>query len=137
MPTKTDVLLDTNVLVYAIDKGSPFHAQASALLNNQNFNFFIPTKVISEYFAVCSKLGIVFSDALVLYRSVCQNTQILFPNANSLAIFERLLQKYQPKGNRVFDLEIVSIAVANQVPEIATVNVKDFAGIAEIAVRPL
>lgn len=137
MPTKTDILLDTNILVYAIDKGSPFHLQAVALLHNQNFNFSVTTKVISEYFAVCSKLGIALSDAFTLYRSVCQNTQILFPTANSLAIFEGLLQKYQPKGNRVFDLEIVAVAVANQVPEIATKNVQDFAGITEIAVRPL
>jgi len=47
------------------------------------------------------------------------------------------LQKYQPKGNRVFDLEIVSIAVSNQALEISTVNAKDFAGVIEIAVRPL
>lgn len=137
MPTKTDIFLDTNVLLYALDKGSPYHTSASSLLKNPNLNFFVTTKVISEYFAVCSKLGVLLSDAFVLYRSVSQNAKILFPGNSSLAIFEQLLQKYQPKGNRVFDLEIVSVAVANQIPEIATVNLKDFSGITEITVRPL
>jgi len=120
-----------------LDKGSPHHKKAATFLQKTTFNFFITTKVITEYFAVCSKLGIALAKSLTLYGSVCQNARILFPDSNSLAVFENLLQKYQPKGNRVFDLEIVSVAVANQIPEIATVNVKDFAGITEITVRQI
>jgi predicted nucleic acid-binding protein len=99
-------MLDTNVLVYALDKGSPHHKKAAAFLQKTTFNFFITTKDISEYFAVCSKLGIALPKTLTLYGSVCRNAQTLFPDSGSLAIFEKLLQKYQPKGNRFFDLEM-------------------------------
>jgi hypothetical protein len=50
----------------------------------------------------------------------------------ALQFLNRLLQKYQPHGNRIYDVEIVSIALANGVGEIRTANIKDFAGISEI-----
>ena len=137
MLTKTDVILDTNVLIYALDATSPFHADAMALLHDPSLNFFLASKNVSEYFAVCSKVGIDFAKAFGFYRQICQNALVLFPDSTSLAVFEKLLQKYQPKGNRVFDIEIVSVAVANHIPEVATVNVKDFSGVSEITVRPL
>ena len=133
----TDVLLDTNILIYALDKGNPFHHDAVTLIGDPSLNFFIATKNISEYFAVCSKLGIPLPKAYGFYLQVCQNTQILYPDHQSLSVFEQLLQKYQPTGNRVYDMEIVSVAIVHQIPEVAKVNVKDFSGISEIKVRPI
>jgi hypothetical protein len=43
-----------------------------------------------------------------------------------------LLLKYKPTGNAVFDLEIVSIMLANDIREIATKNLADFEHIEEI-----
>jgi len=123
--------------VYAYDANSAFHQKAIVFLSSTIFDFHVSTKNISEFFAVLSKRGEPFSKAFQFYHGIQKNTATLFPDSNSLAVFENLLQKYQPKGNRIFDLEIVSVAVANQIPEIATVNLKDFSGIAEITVRPL
>jgi hypothetical protein len=66
-----------------------------------------------------------------------ENADILFPDSLSLNHFEQLIQKYKPRGNRVFDLEIVSVAIANGIPEIATANLNDFQGLPEISVVPL
>jgi predicted nucleic acid-binding protein len=134
---KTEVLLDTNILLYALDSGNPYHSQAVKLLKDPALKFSVTTKNISEYFAVCSKLEIQLTIAMVFYHSLCQNAQVLFPNEASLLLFEQLIQKYNPRGNRVFDLEIVSIALANGISEIVTVNTKDFTGISEISVRSL
>jgi predicted nucleic acid-binding protein len=133
----SDVLVDTNVLVYALDKGNPFHQRAVNLISDPSLNLFIATKNISEYFAVCSKLGIPLQKAYPFYIHVCQNSQILYPDSQSLSVFEQLLQKYQPTGNRVYDIELVLIAVIHQIPEIAAVNTKDFSGVTEIKVRPI
>jgi len=137
MPTKTKILVDTNVLLYAYDSTSAFYQPAEAFLSDPGWDFYVSTKNISEFFGVLSKQGAPFPKAFQFYQSMLRNATVLFPDPASLAVFEKLLQKYQPKGNRVFDLEIVSIAVANQVSEIATVNIKDFAGVSEITVRPL
>jgi predicted nucleic acid-binding protein len=137
MPTKTKKLVDSNVLVYAYDANSAFHQQAVVFLTNPNFDYYFSTKNITEYFAVLSKMGEPFAKAWQFYESASANCTLLFPTPASHAIFETLLQKYQPKGNRIYDLEIVSIAIANQIPDIGTHNVKDFDSIAEINVHPL
>lgn len=131
------ILLDSNILVYALEESNPYHQKAKALILNPNLDFFVTTKNISEYFAVCSKLNIPFDKTWAFYGSLCQNAGILFPNQTSLGIFDGLLNKYQPRGNRVYDMEIVSTALANGIPEIRIVNVKDFSGVTEIVVSSL
>jgi hypothetical protein len=71
---------------------------------------------------------------LGFYSDVKENFNILYPNGNSLAIFETLIRKYKPKGNRVYDVEIVSIILANGLNTIETANIDDFAGIDEIEI---
>ncbi|AEE49277.1 type II toxin-antitoxin system VapC family toxin [Haliscomenobacter hydrossis] len=134
---KTEVLLDTNILLYALDSGNPYHAQAVLLLEDSALRFSVTTKNIAEYFAVCSKLKVPLAKAIVFYHSLCENAQVLFPNEASLLIFEQLIQKYNPIGNRVFDMEIVSVALVYGISIIVTVNTKDFDAIDEITVRSL
>ena len=132
MPMKTDIIVDTNIFLYALDDQNIYHSRAVAFLNDDTYILFMTTKNISEYFAVASKLNIDFTKAFNFYKQVCENTTTLYPNHKSLIIFESLLQKYKPRGNKVFDLEIVSIALAHTLPTIATVNRKDFDSFSEI-----
>lgn len=130
-------ILDTNVLIYGMDAQSRYHAAALSILTDPAYALSISTKVVAEFFAVCSKLKVSHADALKFFHEVKKNVDVLFPDAVSMGHFEQLIQKYQPVGNRVFDLEIVSVAMANSVPEIATANHSDFAGVTEIRVLPL
>ncbi len=134
---KTKIWVDSNIFVYAYDANSGFHADAVAFLSTPNFDFYTSTKNISEYFAVLSKQNAPFDKVFRFYQDILQNCTMVFPTKTSLAIFENLLKKYQPRGNRVFDLEIVSMAIASGIPEICTVNVKDFSGVVEITVSSL
>lgn len=137
MLMKTKPLVDSNIFVYAYDANSVFHADAVAFLSDPNFDFHTSTKNISEYFAVLSKQNAPFDKVFRFYQDILQNCKLVFPTKASLAIFENLLHKYQPRGNRVFDLEIVPVALAHGIPEICTVNVKDFSEMTEIAVLPI
>jgi predicted nucleic acid-binding protein len=127
-----DVLVDTNMLIYAMDKSSIHHDRASEVLLDRNHNLFTTTKNISEFFAVSSKLKIPLKKSLSFYADLKANISILFPTSESLSIFEGLIQKYTPKGNRVFDVEIVSVMIAHSVGTVSTLNLKDFAGITEV-----
>jgi hypothetical protein len=49
-----------------------------------------------------------------------------------LKIFWNLLRKYRPTGNRVFDVEIVSLMLAKKIKNLFTINIKDFRHIEEI-----
>jgi predicted nucleic acid-binding protein len=128
------VVLDTNVLIYALDESSIFHLRASEILQDENNLLFTTSKNISEYFAVCSKLGVDSNKFLGFYEDLTHNLTFLFPNEYSLQHFEMLLQKYKPKGNRVYDVEIFSIMLANNIKYVATFNVEDFKNISEVEI---
>lgn len=57
---------------------------------------------------------------------------MIFPNADSLAIFEKMVFKYKPKGNRVYDLEIASVAASYNMDFLASFNTDDFERIDEV-----
>lgn len=128
------ILLDTNILVYAIDVDSVFHQKAKSVLLDENFELYTTAKNISEYFAVCTKKNVSPEAMWGFYEDIKQNATILFPNSESMVILEYLLKKYTPIGNRIYDMEIVSVALANELTQIATVNIKDFDTVTEIGI---
>ena len=127
-----EVLVDTNVFVYALDKTSIYNKQAEEILTNDNLTLFTTTKNISEIFAITSKLNVSRTITYSLYSEIKRNIGILFPTNESLSIFEKLIKKYKPVGNIVFDVEIVSIMLSYNISKIATFNVKDFKNIEEV-----
>ena len=96
------ILVDTNVLIYALDQSSLFFERSVKILNGEQNQLFIATKNISEYFAVCSKLLVDRAHAVAFYEELLINATILYPNPASLQHFQSLLARYQPKGNRVY-----------------------------------
>lgn len=129
-----DLLVDTNILIYAMEKSSVFNPSAKSILNNPLYNIFITSKNISEFFAVSSKQKIDSKVSSDYFKEIKANAKILFPSESSLLIFETLIQQYQPKGNQVYDIEIVSIMMANHIKHVATFNQKDFKNIHEIQI---
>ena len=84
-----------------------------------------------------SKYKIDHQSSLNSFYEIKINSKILFPSISSLAIFEKLIQQYQPKGNHVFDIEIVSIMLDNGINHIATFNQKDFVNLSEVQILEL
>ncbi len=52
------ILLDSNVLLYAMDKNSKYHKISINIIENKNYQLFVSTKNISEILAVSSKIKI-------------------------------------------------------------------------------
>ncbi|TAN00121.1 MAG: PIN domain-containing protein [Chitinophagaceae bacterium] len=129
-----DLVLDTNILIYALNYDSVNYNSAITFFLNPNYKLFITSKNISEFFGVTSKLKIPYSSSLTFYKELKNNLTVLFPSEKSLLILETLIQQYQPKGNQVYDIEIVSIMMANNIKYVATFNQKDFKNIHEIQI---
>ena len=130
-----DVFLDTNILLYSMDVKSEFFNQAKSVLSNPGYRFFISNKNISEFIAAVTKYKLM--DYTVLIQSIeafCGLFNMLFPDEVSHNIFISLLKEHRPERNRVFDIEIVSIMLANKISKIATYNEKDFIGIPGIEI---
>lgn len=133
----SEVLVDTNIFIYALDKNSLYNKQSEHILSNANITLFTTTKNISELFAITSKLNVNRTLTNNFYSEIKRNVGILFPSNESLFIFEKLIKKYKPVGNIVFDIEIVSVMLSYNISYLATFNTKDFRGIEEIELYKL
>jgi len=51
----TEILLDTNVLVYALDQDSRFHLWASRFFHDENVQCVVTSKNISEFLCVTTR----------------------------------------------------------------------------------
>ncbi len=129
------ILLDSNVLLYAIDKQSKYHTISIDILENKNYELFVSTKNIAEVLSVCSKIG-VSKDLILRFMDniVFKVATLIYPNEHSFKHFIEIIRKYNIKGNQVYDMEIASIMLANNINTIATFNHKDFKEINEIEI---
>jgi predicted nucleic acid-binding protein len=130
-----ELLVDTNILVYAIDEDSEFYSKSQKLLYHSDHTLFITSKNLSEFLTVVTKGPVVslsIDDALAVLEDYINLFNILYPSEISFTIFRRLLQKYKPTGLKIHDFEIASIGLAHKINQIATLNAKDFEGIEEV-----
>ena len=111
------ILLDTNVLIYLFDASNIFHSRAKSIFADPSRELCVTSKNLTEFISVCTKMTFDPTNYWGLFHEIVENTTVLFPNSNSLTIFERLVKTYNPRGNRVFDIEIVSIALAHGISD--------------------
>ncbi len=129
------ILVDTNIFIYAIDQDSKFHKQAFEFLSNNNTELFTTSKNITEILVVLTRdkdLNLSTEECVKLLEDILIDIVILYPNEVSFKIFSELVCKYNAKGLWLHDIEIASIALAYGIDNIATKNIKDFSRIKEI-----
>ncbi|KAA3606971.1 MAG: PIN domain-containing protein [Calditrichaeota bacterium] len=129
------ILIDTNIMIYSINEESIFYEASRNLLNNSEHSFFISSKNVSEFLAVVTKKikqPLSVTKALEIIENFLTFSTLIYPNNFSFFFFQVLLRKYNPKGLKIYDFEIASIALSNGINQIATINKKDFKQIDEI-----
>ena len=130
------VLIDTNILIYAVDEDSIFHEKALKLLFNTKFDLYTTSKNISEFLVVLTRtdsIKIDIIEVLKILNNLVSNFSILYPGENSSQKLQELLKKYKPRGLKIHDFEIASIALVSGISQIATKNIDDFKKIKEIS----
>ncbi len=131
------IIIDTNVLIYNFDKKSKFYKETQTFFRETYDDLHLSSKVIAEFFSVCSKLGIGLVEAFSQYYFFKNLCELVFVDRKSTAIFETLIDKYDPLGNQVYDVEVASVMIANNIKTIYTYNHKDFERIEEISILEL
>src|SRR6056297_1098340 len=129
------ILIDTNILVYGIDEDSAFFKRARKILEQEKYQLVTTSKNLIEFLAVTTKISgynLENDTALEIIEEILQGIEIVYPTQESMAIFLDLMTRYQPKGLKVHDFEIISIGLAHGVHEVATFNTKDFKSVNEI-----
>lgn len=126
------VVVDTNILIYSLDSQSKHYKHSWKILTG-DYSVYVTSKSITEFCSVLSKNpNFPYAKVLEEFDNVCKSFPILYPSSESIKLFRQLSARYQPIGNRVYDIEIVSIALSHQIEAIATLNKSDFQNINEI-----
>lgn len=142
--------IDTNLLVYAHNRDSPFHESAKTFMEtamnqrdeNGNLGVCIPAQVLIELISVVTSnrlnapLSIPQATAIVqdyLDTGITILTQKESYLENAIALLGQVTSR-----KRIFDVAIAAILKDNQISGIYTVNVEDFEGFTFLqAINPL
>lgn len=139
-------LLDTNVLVYALDKESDFHGASRTLLlraadKSWPERLCTTPQVLAEFFAVVTNPRRVRHPRTPLEALAAIEQFTLLPNLCVLPIpvdvvlrWGALVREQQLSASRVFDAQLAATILANGVHRIYTFDHKHFECFAELEV---
>jgi toxin-antitoxin system PIN domain toxin len=133
---RTTYLIDSNVLIYAINEISPKHRRAQQFLQDNINNIAVAQQNILESVRVLthSKFSnpMLHHEALEAVLAITDNAKLLTPNKTTYYLFMDLIDKYQLTGDKIFDAYLIATALSNGVNVVATDNIKDFKNVSEI-----
>jgi len=138
------VLLDTNVLVYAVFNDSAHHFAARRFIEDawrEGIRLCVTPQNLVEFFAVVTNPRRVTKpytpiEALEVIDDVMRAIALfVLPFPSDLHLRWRELVRKQPvAGRKVFDLQLVATMLGNGVRRICTFNAVDFRPFAEVQV---
>jgi len=134
------IIVDTNMWIYFLNKDSIYHQKAKegiSQLINLGYNLFITSQIVREILVVLTKEGIMekaikVDEAISKINELLEFLSILYENEKSLYVLKDLVKKYQLKGKRIHDVNVVAVAVVNNIRRIFTHNIGDFKCFSEI-----
>ena len=145
MTTAADrFFVDTNILVYATDPQSPWHANATQALNDarqEGIELVISPQVVREYLAIATRpVGgkSRTTDALENVKIFQAELEVVETDLAVTAQLLVLIEKYAVAGKQVHDANLVSTMLVHGIQHILPHNVSDFARFSDlVTVLPL
>lgn len=142
--TGSQALVDTNILVYAYDRKSEFHAKAKAWLEREanKGTIVISWQNLLEFYSIMTSAKRTLSPlpasvASQILHKLSTTLFIIAQSSKTQEFFLKLMKKYKPAGPTIYDLYLATTALGNGIFTIYTINVKDFKAIVEIrAINP-
>lgn len=135
-------VIDTNVLVYAVDADHSHYAASRALLDaahNRSTTLYVTSQILCEFYSIVTNPRRVprprsSADAIAAMSSMLAFLHVLPSPARVVTALMELLQRHPVTGGAVFDLQIVATMQANNVQRIYTFNAGDFEVFSELIV---
>lgn len=135
-------IVDSNILVYALDADGPHHVASRALLDAAraaSATLYVTSQILCEFYSIvtnprrvpkpCSAM-----EAVAVISDLLTYMQVLPAPARAVDGWLDLLRRRPVTGGEVFDLQIVATMLANDVQRIYTFNTADFLVFPELAV---
>lgn len=132
------MLVDSNIVVYAINSTSPKHIKAQKFLQNNLDNLELAHQNIFETLRVLTHPKFPHPmkprDAILALERIMEICMIVHPDYRTHQIALEMIKKYQISSDKIFDGYLVATALSNNIDTIVTDNVKDFRKIKEIKI---
>lgn len=132
------MLVDTNILIYAINTTSPKRRAAQQFFQKEKRNLFLAHQNICEALRVLThpKLPNPMSqrEAMMAVSSISSAVSMVWPDYGTLEIALALIAKYRLTADHVFDAYLAGTALTHGITEVATDNERDFGVFEEITV---
>jgi predicted nucleic acid-binding protein len=141
MPAEPGII-DTNVLVYALDADAPQHASSRALLEaarDGSTTLYVTSQILCEFYSIVTNARRVAKprspdDASSAVSDLLAFLHVLPIPAHTVEGWLGLLRRHPVAGGDVFDLQIIASMQANGVQRIYTFNTDDFEAFPELSV---
>jgi predicted nucleic acid-binding protein len=136
MPVEPGIV-DTKVLVYALDADATQHASSRALLEAGragSVTLYVTSQIFCEFYSVVTnprRVANACSPAAALV-AIFSLLRVLPVPTHTVEELIRLLRRRPVIGGDIFDLQIIATMNVNGIPRIYTFNTADFAGFPEI-----
>lgn len=132
------MLVDTNILVYAINRRSPKNKIAQVFLQNNIGNLQITHQNILEALRVLTHpkfpSPMKINDALGAIEKILKACTVISPVEKTIYITLLLIKRNKCVSDQIFDLYLAATALSNEIVTIATDNVRDFKKFKEIKI---
>lgn len=132
------ILIDSNLLVYAINSSSPKHKTAQVFLRTSIGHMAIAHQNIFESLRVLThpKFQVPMSavEAVAAVSAITSHCHVIAPDYETHEVAIALIKKYGLSGNKIFDAYLAATALSIGVQTIVTDNTKDFVLFKEISV---
>lgn len=138
------ILIDTNVLIYAIQEDTSQHAASRRLVDmvaaGSPLGCLFP-QVLLEFFAVMTDARrleepATSAEGLELVRTYSSLIPVLQPSPAALSLLMSLVGDLGIRGQRIFDTFLVAGMIDTGVDTVCTYNTKDFRGYPTTALTP-
>lgn len=141
---KDRIFLDTNILVYLADEGDEFHEPAKRIFEDiiEKYEVWISRQVLREYAVAVSRKEVVEK---VLKSKQIKNDitkweesfNIINETQDVTENLKNLIVKYNLKGKRIHDANIVASMMTFSIPLLFTYNINDFQVFEEIQIMEI
>src|SRR5258708_5557207 len=107
------MLVDSNILIYAINLDSPKSTEAQKFLKDNVGNLEITHQNVLESIRVLTHPKFAspmkINDCLKSITNIAESSHIVYPDQQSYYLVLELMENYNLSGNRIFDAYLVAI----------------------------
>lgn len=132
------MLVDSNILIYAMNVDSSKHKLALKFLTETNKSLEIADQNIFETLRIITHPKFPSpmqpKNAIRSLLTLTANFGIITPNRKTQIITLQFIQMFNIKGTHIFDAYLAATALSNDINVIATDNTRDFEKFKEIKV---